>query len=86
MTDDATAALVRYFTRDGETIGFVVEREPIAVTVRSVVMPAAPAPLAVVQVDTVEGLLVYPERLGERLHRTSRSRDTKFSTPPTFEM
>ncbi len=85
VTDEPTTAQVRYFTRGDEIIGFAVDREPVAATVRAVVAPPAPSPFAVVLLDTVEGLLVHPERLGVAHTRATRSRDTKYSSPPTFE-
>lgn len=53
----------RYFTNGERTVGFLFEREPVAATVRRIVTQPAPGPYEVVILETMEGLLVYPERL-----------------------
>jgi len=63
ITDSRAAGEARYFTDGERTIGFLVEREPVAASVRRIVTQAAPAPYEVVVLETMEGLLVYPERL-----------------------
>ena len=51
------------FTRDALTIGILCESAPVAQTVRRLVGTPASALAEVIGIDTVEGLLVRPERL-----------------------
>lgn len=54
----------RYFRRNGKTFGIVGEHPPTSVRARRLIEVPPPAIAEVVVVDTIDGLLIHPDRLG----------------------
>ncbi len=63
LSDDRTREPVRYFTRNGRTVGIVTDRPPQTTSARRLVIAQPPAIAEVVILEAVEGLLLHLDRL-----------------------
>jgi two-component system chemotaxis sensor kinase CheA len=63
ISDTRANGEARYFTNGDRTVGFILDGEPIAANARRLVTQPPPGAYEVVVVETMEGLLVYPDRL-----------------------
>jgi hypothetical protein len=63
LSDERLKEPVRYFTRDGKTIGIVTDRVPQLLSARRLLIAPAPATADVVVLEAVEGLLLHLDRI-----------------------
>src|SRR5262249_17811504 len=65
LVDEASNEPPRYLTNGKVTIGIVADRAPSPAQARRLVVAAAPSFAEVVTLDTVEGLMIHPDRMGK---------------------
>ena len=63
LVDEASAGTPRYVTNGHHTIGILSDRAPAATQARRLVAVAPPSFAEIATLDTVEGLLIHPDRL-----------------------
>ena len=63
LADEAAHDPPRYLTNGKVTIGLVTDRSPSPVQARRLIAVPAPSFAEIVTLDTVEGLLIHPERM-----------------------
>jgi hypothetical protein len=63
LAEEAAGETPRYLTNGKVTVGIVSDRAPQPTLARRLVAVAAPSYAEIVTLDTVEGLLIHPERM-----------------------